>query len=99
MRFRQSPATFTVAELPLFAPSGRGDHLYLTVRRSGMSTPFLLRELQRRLRLKEGDLGCAGMKDRDAVSVQTLSLPRHAARQAERALRELGVEVVRPERQ
>ncbi|MGA9753019.1 MAG: tRNA pseudouridine(13) synthase TruD [Acidobacteriota bacterium] len=94
MRFRQSPATFTVEELPLFAPSGRGDHLYLTVRRSGMSTPFLLRELQRRLRLKEEDLGCAGMKDRDAVSVQTLSLPRHAARQAERVLRELGCEVL-----
>jgi tRNA pseudouridine13 synthase len=94
VRFHQSPATFTVEELPLFAPSGRGNHLYLTVRRSGMSTPFLLRELQRRLHLKEEDLGCAGMKDRDAVSVQTLSLPRHAAPQAERVLRELGCEVL-----
>ena len=94
MKFTQGPDTFTVEEMPLFEPSGRGGHAYLTVRRAGMSTPFLLGELRRRLRLNEEELGCAGMKDRDAVAVQTLSVPATARHAAEGHLAKLGVEVL-----
>ncbi|MEW5765606.1 MAG: tRNA pseudouridine(13) synthase TruD [Acidobacteriota bacterium] len=94
LRFVQSPGTFTVEEVPLFPPCGRGYHAYLTVRRAGCSTPFLLGELRRRLRLAEEDLGCAGMKDRDAVAVQTFSIPSRLQKQAELAFGELGCEVL-----
>jgi len=94
LRFRQSPATFTVEELPLFSLCGHGDHAYLKTRRSGLSTPHILKELQRRLKIGEADLGCAGMKDRDAVAVQTFSVPARSRGQAVRLLEELGVEVL-----
>ncbi len=94
LRFRQSAETFTVEELPLFEPSGGGEHLYLTIRRRDMSTPFLLRRLQSGLGLKEPDLGCAGNKDRDATAVQTVSLPAALEERALRILEALGVEVL-----
>ncbi|MEW6757553.1 MAG: tRNA pseudouridine(13) synthase TruD [Acidobacteriota bacterium] len=94
LRFVQSPGTFTVEEIPLFPPCGHGSHAYLTVRRAGSSTPFLLGEIRRRLRLAEEDLGCAGMKDRDAVAVQTFSIPSRLRAQAELAFGELGCEVL-----
>ena len=94
LRFRQSADTFTVEEIPLFEPSGEGGHLYLTIRRRDMSTPFLLRRLQSSLGLKEPDLGCAGNKDRDATAVQTVSLPAALEDKALRILEDLGVDVL-----
>lgn len=94
MRFRQSSRTFLVEEVPLFEPSGRGDHVYLWTRRSGMSTPFLLKQLQRALRVNEEDLGCAGHKDRDATALQTISLPGRLERRAIQALEGMGVDVL-----
>jgi tRNA pseudouridine13 synthase len=94
MKFRQSTQTFVVEEVPLFEPSGRGDHVYIWTRRSGMSTPFLLKQLQRALRLGEVDLGCAGHKDRDALALQTISLPGRLERRAIQVLEGMGVEVL-----
>jgi tRNA pseudouridine13 synthase len=94
MRFLQSPETFTVEELPLFKTSGRGDHCYVTLRRKGISTPHLLKELCRILKLKETEIGCAGNKDRDAVTVQTVSLPAGVRPQIESAVASLGAEVL-----
>jgi tRNA pseudouridine13 synthase len=94
MRFRQSPETFVVEEVALFEPSGRGEHVYLLLRRSGMSTPFILKHLERALRLDEEDIGCAGNKDRDAVALQTVSLPFRMEQRAVHLLEDLGVEVL-----
>lgn len=94
LRFRQSPETFSVTEIPLFEPSGEGEHLYLTLRKRGLSTPHLLSRLERMTGLKEVDLGCAGNKDRDAVTVQTISLPASREAQAIQALEALGVELL-----
>lgn len=98
LRFRQSPETFSVTELPLFEPSGEGDHLYLTVRKRGLSTPHLLGRLERLAHLKEVEIGCAGNKDRDAVTVQTLSIPASREAQVVTALEELGVELLAAKR-
>jgi tRNA pseudouridine13 synthase len=94
MKFRQSPETFCVEELPLYAPSGSGEHLYVTFRRSGLSTPHILKELERRLGLKEAEIGCAGNKDRDAVAVQTFSLPARVRERFEKAFLDVGAEVL-----
>lgn len=94
MRFRQSPATFRVEEVPLFEPCGHGDHAYVTFVRSGLSTPFLLKGLQQRARLSEEEVGCAGMKDRDAVAVQTFSVPTRASQRAQEALQALGCQIL-----
>ncbi|MGC8762164.1 MAG: tRNA pseudouridine(13) synthase TruD [Acidobacteriota bacterium] len=94
MKFRPSPETFRVEEIPLFEPAGHGGHAYLRVRRASLGTPHLLGLLQRGLRVPEEEIGCAGMKDRDAVAVQTFSVPAALARRAEALLKEGGAEVL-----
>lgn len=94
MKFRPSPETFRVEEIPLFEPAGHGPHAYLRVRRALLGTPHLLGLLRRGLHLPEEEIGCAGMKDRDAVAVQTFSVPAPLARRAEALLAEAGAEVL-----
>jgi tRNA pseudouridine13 synthase len=94
MRFKQSPETFVVEEIPLYPLAGTGEHLYVTFRRSGLSTPYVLKQLERRLHLKEAEIGCAGNKDKDAVATQTFSLPARVREEAERCFSDLGAEVL-----
>ncbi len=94
MKFLQSPETFTVEEIPLYEPSGNGEHLYVAFKRRGLSTPFILRSLERRLHLREADLGKAGNKDRDATTIQTISLPARLEEAALGTLEEMGAEIL-----
>lgn len=94
MKFRPSPETFRVEEIPLFEPQGHGGHAYLRVRRASMGTPYLLGLLRRNLRISEEEIGCAGMKDRDAVALQSFSVPAALAGRARRVLEEAGAEVL-----
>jgi tRNA pseudouridine13 synthase len=68
------PEHFTVEEIPLYAPSGDGPHLYLTLRRTGLTTRDTAAELARRLSRPAADVGYAGLKDKEAVTTQTFSL-------------------------
>lgn len=74
-RIREQPEDFQVDEIPLYEPSGEGDHLYISVEKSGLTTYDLLRELARTLNCKERDLGYAGLKDARAITRQTISVP------------------------
>lgn len=94
MKFRPSPETFRVEEIPLFTPAGHGSHAYLRVRRASMGTPHLLGLLRRGLRVAEEEIGCAGMKDRDGVAVQTFSVPAALSRRAQALLEEAGAQVL-----
>lgn len=77
---RQAPEDFRVEELPLYAPSGEGDFLYLHVEKTGHTTAHLIRELCAQLGVRDRDVGAAGLKDRHAVTTQWLSLPARAER-------------------
>lgn len=92
--FKQSAETFRVEEISLFPPCGRGDHLYLTVCKRNLSTPHLLNVIRKAARLAEEEIGCAGYKDRDAVTVQAISIPSRAEKAAVQAIESLGAEVV-----
>jgi tRNA pseudouridine13 synthase len=72
---RQRLEDFQVEEIPLYEPCGEGDHLYVTVEKSGLTTYDLLRELASALNCKERDLGYAGLKDARAITRQTVSVP------------------------
>src|SRR5207245_8272073 len=65
---------FYVEELPLYEPSGAGEHLYLTVEKRGRSTVEVAEEIARNLGARERDVGTAGLKDKRAVSVQRISV-------------------------
>lgn len=73
-RLKAEPSHFRVEELPLYEPSGAGDHVYVRFRRQGWATPPLLNKLARLFGLRDVDIGCAGLKDKAAHATQTVSL-------------------------
>lgn len=72
---RASEADFRVEELPLYPAAGQGDHLFVTVEKTGRTTQDVAQELGRLLQVAGRDVGHAGLKDKRAVTVQRLSLP------------------------
>jgi len=82
---RVAEEDFQVEELPLYEPSGVGEHLYLTVEKRGRTTPEVAREIARGLGAAEREVGTAGLKDKRAVTVQRISVKTKAP--AEEALR------------
>ncbi|MFO0556306.1 MAG: tRNA pseudouridine(13) synthase TruD [Polyangiaceae bacterium] len=74
-RFKSKPEDFVVEELPAYEPSGAGDHLYVTFRKRALTTPDAVRVLARALNVDARDAGWAGLKDKLAVTTQTVSLP------------------------
>ncbi len=75
-RLRSVPGDFAVEEIPLYEPSGRGDHLLFKVEKTGVSTFEAIRRLARALGRPPRDFGHAGLKDARAVAVQHLSLEK-----------------------
>ncbi len=72
---KAAPEDFVVEEVPLYAASGAGEHVYVTHRRSGRSTRDVVLALSRAFRVEARDVGYAGLKDKRAVATQTFSLP------------------------
>ena len=69
------PEHFCVTERASFTPDGAGDHIYITLRRTGMNTRAVAAALAAMLGCGEASVGFAGRKDRHAVVEQTFSVP------------------------
>jgi tRNA pseudouridine13 synthase len=65
---------FQVEELPLYAPSGQGDHVYFTVEKRGLTTHQAVRDVARALGINPRDIGVAGNKDARGVTRQMMSV-------------------------
>lgn len=72
---RTEPADFVVQEIPMYPPTGSGDHVFAWVRKTDWSTPSCMRRLAKCLGIHSSAMGHAGMKDRHAVTTQMLSFP------------------------
>ncbi len=68
------PEDFIVEEVPLYAPSGNGTHIYFQVEKVGLPTAQAVQEVARALGRQKFEIGYAGLKDADAVARQTFSL-------------------------
>jgi tRNA pseudouridine13 synthase len=79
-QIRVTPGDFVVDEIPAYEPSGAGEHLYLTVRKTGLDTLEAARRLASRLRVQPRDVGSAGLKDRHGITTQQLSFHYPTAR-------------------
>lgn len=92
---KSSPEHFVVEEVPLYAPSGAGEHVYVALTREGWSTRDLAVRLARIADVQERDVGYAGLKDKVARATQTFSIPWRGepAELARRVADELGVVV------
>ncbi len=73
-RFKQTPRDFVVEEIPLYEFSGEGEHLVLFVRKKSMSTLELVSAIAKYLKIKNRDIGYAGLKDKHAMTKQYISL-------------------------
>ncbi len=68
------PEDFVVDELPLYEPCGQGEHLYLRIEKRGVAHSELVGRLRRTFGVPEVAIGFAGMKDKVAVTRQTVSI-------------------------
>ncbi len=66
---------FVVDELPAYAPVGHGPHVFLRVRKTGLTTFECIARIARATGTAPREIGHAGMKDRHAITSQYLSLP------------------------
>lgn len=71
---KKTPEDFVVEEIPLYLPSGSGEHVYVTFEKRGKNTLDAVRDISRALGTNPRDVGVAGMKDKYAVTRQTISL-------------------------
>jgi len=76
--FQSSPETFLVEEIPAYLPSGTGEHCFIFLEKRDLTTPEACKRLARALAISERDIGCAGLKDRHAITRQWLSIPAAA---------------------
>lgn len=74
---------FLVEEMPLYAPSGSGTHVYFTIEKRGLPTLAAIQHIARALGRQPRDIGYAGMKDAHGVTRQMLSVEHLENRQIE----------------
>ena len=69
------PEDFFVQEVPLYEPTGDGEHVYVEIEKVGVTTYDAINRIAAALGIGSRDIGFAGMKDARAVTRQTLSIP------------------------
>jgi len=72
---RQQPADFQVVEQCPVTPADEGEHLWLWLEKTGLSTPMVAEQLAAAAKVRPRDVGYSGLKDRWAVTRQWFSLP------------------------
>jgi len=73
-RFKERPDDFVVEEIPAYEPVGAGTHVYVRFTKTDRTTLDVVRAVARALGCEPRAAGFAGMKDRRAVTTQTISL-------------------------
>lgn len=72
---KRSPEDFRVDEVLGFEPAGAGGHGLFWIEKTGMTTPQMIGKLSRLAKVHERDIGYCGLKDKQAVTRQWVSLP------------------------
>lgn len=73
-QLRTTPEHFIVEEAPLYLPQGEGQHLYVSLTKTGLTTKEVQRRLARMFQLRPDDVGYAGLKDKVARTTQFFSI-------------------------
>ena len=92
-RIKSQPEDFRVDEIPVYEPSGEGEHLFVQIRKTDLSTTEAVKRLCRAVDASPREAGWAGMKDRHAVTTQWVSL-HGVTPEAARAAEVEGLEVL-----
>lgn len=71
---KQHNEDFLVEERLPEAPSGEGEHLWLSIEKNGQNTAWVARQIAKWADCKPRDVSYAGLKDRHALTRQTFSV-------------------------
>lgn len=74
--FKQNKDDFVVTEIPLYEFSGEGEHLIIKFRKKDLTTWDAQQIFSEQLGCKAKDIGYAGLKDKNAMTVQSFSVPK-----------------------
>jgi len=92
---KERPEDFFVQEIPLYDPSGEGEHVYAEIQKVGLTTLDAIGIIARKLGISPRVIGYAGMKDAQAVTRQTISIQGHdLSLEAVMAIKEPNLEVL-----
>ncbi|MBC8108289.1 MAG: tRNA pseudouridine(13) synthase TruD [Anaerolineae bacterium] len=72
---KQRDEDFFVQEIPLYEPSGEGEHVYCEVQKVGLTTFDAVHRIGKTLDRSVRDIGYAGLKDAKAITRQIFSIP------------------------
>jgi tRNA pseudouridine13 synthase len=73
-KIKERVEDFRVEELPLYSPSGEGQHTFFEIRKEGISTFQAVRTIARALAVPPNRISYAGLKDAQAITCQVLSV-------------------------
>ena len=72
--FNPTSRDFIVDEIPLYEFTGEGEHLIVHVRKKDMTTWEMITAIAKYCKIKQRDIGYAGLKDKHAMTMQYISL-------------------------
>jgi len=78
--FAQTIERFFVEEIPLFKFADKGSNLILKIKKTDMSTFKLITVIAKATKLEQRDIGYAGLKDKNATTIQYISIPKQYER-------------------
>jgi tRNA pseudouridine13 synthase len=90
------PEDFEVEEVPIYSPSGEGEHVFAFIEKRGLTTPDAVRAICEQVGADAKAAGWAGLKDRHALTRQWFSI-FGADLEAVRRVEAEGVRVLRAE--
>jgi len=71
---KQRPEDFLVEELPLYRARGEGEHVFLLIEKTSLTTTDIVINLAKAFRVGRNDVGYAGLKDKHAIVRQHFSV-------------------------
>jgi len=92
--FKQTIERFFVEEIPLYTFSGTGNYLVLKIQKTDMSTWKLITVLAKATGLQERDIGYAGLKDKNATTIQYISIPKNREKELNKNLTTEKIEIL-----
>ena len=92
--FKQTIERFFVEEIPLYSFTGTGNFLILKIKKTDMSTWKLITVLAKATGLQERDIGYAGLKDKNATTIQYISLPKQYEKELNKNLTTEKIEIL-----
>ena len=92
--FKQTVERFFVEEIPLYHFTGTGNFLILKIKKTDMSTWKLITVLAKATGLQEKEIGYAGLKDKNATTIQYISLPKKYEKELNKNLTTEKIEIL-----